>query len=271
MILNLISSIKLNKRLQSPRIDIEEVLNNLASLFTSLVHTIVREIKDQDVHKLRAEAEFLFGGWSWLENRFRIWRLYYSKDAEGFVFKEYTDDPSKTRVYAFLGNPETLARNAAEQYKKEVFNNDSQDEKLDMEPLRVLIDMSRDTGIREVDGPIQIAKVYKSGTSELFGMYWQEKPHFQARTFAKHNKPDVRYFDPETLTLSEDQLPTVIEDLTHFSQLEDFEFICSCYGEDGGLKEDLSDNDRERLISVFHEAAYQSFIDTMKSAGSSAP
>lgn len=36
LILNLISSIKLNRRLQSSRTDIEEVLSYLASLFTSM-------------------------------------------------------------------------------------------------------------------------------------------------------------------------------------------------------------------------------------------
>lgn len=264
LLLNLIS-IKLNRRLQNPRIDIEEVLDYLVSLFTSLVHTIIKEIKDQDVPQMRAEAEFLFGGWSWTESRFRIWRLYYSKDAEGFVFKEYADDPSKTRIYAFLGNPEQLADTASRNYKRGLVDNDTLDDKLDMEPLRVLIDMSRDVSIREVDRPIQIAKVYKSGTSELFGMHWQGKPHFQARTFAQHNKPDVRYFDPETLTLIEDKLPNIIEDLTRFSQLEDFEFICSCYGKDGSLKEDIANNDRERLISVLREAAYQHFMDDMTS------
>lgn len=74
LILNLLSSIKLNKRLQNSHTDIEEVLEYLSTLFTSLVHTIVNEIPSQDVHALRSEAQFLFGGWSWLENRFRIWQ-----------------------------------------------------------------------------------------------------------------------------------------------------------------------------------------------------
>ena len=78
------------------------------------------------------------------------------------------------------------------------------------------------------------------------------------------SKPDVRYFDPETLNLIEDKLPTIIEDLARFSHLEDFEFIQTCYGEDGSLQGTLSDLDRERLIYVFREAAYQRFIDDMQ-------
>ncbi|MDJ0696036.1 hypothetical protein [Mastigocoleus sp. MO_188.B34] len=262
LILNLISSIKLSKRLQSNRTDIEGVLDYLSSLFTSLVNTIVNEVSRLDIHCLRSEAKFLFGGWSWVEGRFRIWELYYSKDAEGFVFKEYTEESSKTGIYAFMGEPEELTDKASKRYKDKNFEND----KLDMEPLQVLVQMSRDKNIREVDGATQIAKVYKSGTSEFFGIYWesiQGKPYFQGRAFDFHSKPDVRYFDPDTLTIIEDKLPNIIDNLSQFNQLGDFEFICSCY-ENGCLKEDIAENDRERLIYVFREAAYQSFIENLK-------
>ncbi|OKH52152.1 hypothetical protein NIES2101_16085 [Calothrix sp. HK-06] len=270
LILNLVASIKLSKRLQSPRTDIEEVLNYLSSLFTSLVHTIINEISGMDIHELRSEAKFLFGGWSWLQSRFRIWQLYYSKDAEGFVFQEYTDDPSKTRIYAFMGDPDDLIHEASKRYKQELIDNDKLDDKLDMEPLKILIEMSRENTIRFVDGAIQIGKIYKSGTLEFFGIYWksiQEKPHFQGRAFEFHSKPDVRYFDPDSLLVIEDKLPDVIFNLNQFSQLEDFEFIRSCYNREGCLKEDISENDRERLIFVFREAAYQYFIDDLKSRG----
>nr|AFM92597.1 hypothetical protein [Acaryochloris sp. HICR111A] len=267
LILNLISSIKLDRRLRSPRTDIEEVLSYLASLFTALVGTIVNEIQGLDIHDLRAGAKFLFGGWSWLESRFRFWQLYYSKDAEGFIFKECTDEPNKNRIYTFLGDPEELVDTATKTYKRLIFDDDIQDDKMDMEPLQILIKMSRDKSIRTVDGAIQIAKVYKSGTSEFFGINWPSskgKPHFLGRSFVPHSKPDVRYFDPDTLILIEDKLPTVIDDLTRFSHLEDFDFIQTCYGEDGSLSTALSDLDRERLIYVFREAAYQRFVDNMQ-------
>ncbi len=267
LILNLISSIKLDRRLQSPRTDIEEVLSYLATLFTSLVGTIVNEIPGQDIHELRAGAKFLFGGWSWLQGRFRVWQLYYSKDAEAFVYQEGTDEPNKNRIYTFLGDPEDVVDNATQAYKQLIFDNDIQDDKMDMEPLQILIEMSRDRSIRTVDGAIQIAKVYKSGASEFFGINWPSsggKPHFQGRSFISHSKPDVRYFDPDTQTLIEDKLPNIIEDLTQFRHLEDFDFIQTCYAENGSLNALLSELERERLIYIFREAAYQHFIDNMQ-------
>jgi hypothetical protein len=265
LILNLLSSIKLSKKLQSSHTDIEEVLAYLSTMFTSLVSTIVNEIKGQDIHKLRSDAEFLFGGWSWSKNCFRIWKLYYSKDAEGFIPQEYT---GKVITYAFLGNPESLSETARKNLREDRETNGTEEDPLDMEPLAVLIKMSRDSAVREVDGAIQIAKLYKSGTSEFFGINWpsrEGKPHFQGRGFSIHSKPEVRYFDPDTLTLIEDKLPNIIndEDLAKFGQLEDFDFIKDCYKE-GSLKEDLADPDRERLIYIFREAAYQDFIDNMQ-------
>jgi hypothetical protein len=261
LILNLLSSIKLSKKLQNSHTSIEEVLSYLSTMFTSLVSTIVKEIKDQDIHELRSEAEFLFGGWSWSKNCFRIWKLSYSKDAEGFIPKEYT---GKVITYAFLGNPESLSEVARKNLREDRENNGTEEDPLDMEPLAVLIKLSRDPSIREVDGAIQIAKLYKSGTSEFFGINWpsrEGKPHFQGRSFSIHSKPDVRYFDPDTLTLIEDKLPNILDDeaLTQFSQLEDFDFIKECY-KDGSLKEALSDSERERLIYLFRETAYQNFM-----------
>jgi len=265
LIFNLLSSIKLSKKLQSSHTDIEEVLAYLSTMFTSLVGTIVNEIQGQDIHKLRSDAEFLFGGWSWSKNCFRIWKLYYSKDAEGFIPQEYT---GKVITYAFLGNPELLSETARKNLREDRENSGTEEDPLDMEPLTVLIKMSRDSSIREVDGAIQIAKLYKSGTSEFFGINWpsrEGKPHFQGRGFSIHSKPDVRYFDPDTLTLIEDKLPSIIddEDLAQFSQLEDFSFIKDCYKE-GSLKEDLSEPERERLIYVFRETAYQHFIKVIE-------
>lgn len=267
LILNLISSIKLNKRLRNPHTDIAEVLDYIASIFTSLVDTIINEVPADDVHRLRAEAKFLFGGWSWLESRFRIWKLYYSKDAEGFVFQDFTDNPHKTRKYAFLGDPDegdnNVERIAGSRLRDEFINDERFDDKLDLEPLRILIDICRDPKIRFVDGAIQVAKIYKSGSSEFFGVYWpsiEGTPYFQGREFSSHTKPEARYIDPDTLELIEELLPNHIADMSLFNDLDDFEFIRECYSEEGYLSSNLPAASRERLISVLREIAYITFV-----------
>ncbi len=104
LVLNLVSSIRFDKHLESPATNISEILVYISELFTSLIKTIVKEVEGEDIHELRGGAKFLFGGWDWHQGTFRIWKLYYSKDAEGFLFDELTNDETKTRFYTFLGD-----------------------------------------------------------------------------------------------------------------------------------------------------------------------
>ena len=173
-----------------------------------------------------------------------------------------------------MGDPDEgdndIEQQSREIYKRLRYENDTQDDKLDMEPLHVLIEMSRDPTLRYVDGAIQIAKVYKSGTSEFFGVYWpsiEGEPHFQGRTFSRHHKPEARYFDPDTLELTEDQLPVLIRDITPFRVFEEFDFIRECYSDEGSLRPDLTTTTRERLISIFREIAYSVFMRSIDGEG----
>ena len=103
LILILVSSISFDKHLDSPATHIEEVLKHIADLFTDLILKIVKEVESEDIHELRGGARFLFGGWDWQRGLFRVWELFYSKEAEGFLFNEITDDDTKTRFYRFIG------------------------------------------------------------------------------------------------------------------------------------------------------------------------
>jgi hypothetical protein len=112
LILNLVSSITVEKHLDSPSTHIEEVLKHIAELFTDLIRKIVSEVAGEDIHTLRSDARFIFGGWDWERGLFRVWKLFYSKEVEGFLFEEITDDDSKTRFYTFeimeMDLPDTL-------------------------------------------------------------------------------------------------------------------------------------------------------------------
>lgn len=265
LILNLVSSIRFDDHLQNQHTDIREVLDYLTELFTNLVLTIT-EVQGERLHEERGGAKFLFGGWSWEESRFRIWQLSYSKDAEGFIHEEKS--VNRPRTVVFLGDPEGLYGKpnipeiALTKYKELMFEGDS-DRPLDMEPLIVLREMSRDKEQRYVDGALQIGKIYRSGVSEFFGIYWPSekgKPSLHGRDFHPHHKPKVRYYDPDTFEIIEDQLPDRIMNFDEFSYLEDFDFVKSCYDENGCLKSDMHERNRIRLILIFKDHAYQMFI-----------
>lgn len=266
LVLNLISSIHLNDYLNSPRSSIEDIVNYLSELFTDLVSKIISEIPNEDIHELRAEARFLFGGWDWNNNSFRVWKLYYKKDIEGFVFDELTADFSKKRFYTFLGEAAgtNIEEDARRAYKDLIYKEDKQDDPLDMEPLKVLKEISLNKSIREVDGSLQIAKVYKSNRTEFFGIYWESskgKPCFQGREYNEINKPLVRYFNPDTFEIIESDLPTKLTNISEEIYQDNFEFVRECFDEESGfLKESLSEKQKHELRLIFKDIAYRQFL-----------
>jgi hypothetical protein len=266
LVLNLVSSIHLDKYLQSPSATLEEVLEFLSELFTKLVKTIT-EVDKERVHIERGSAQFLFGGWDWQKSSngaFRVWKLYYSQEVEGFIFDELTNDSSQTIFYTFMGNADIdVEKEAKERFKKLLADEDKFGKKLDMEPLRILSSISLDKAIREVDGSLQIAKIYKSNRTEFFGIYWESskgKPCFQGREYNEINKPLVRYFDPDTFEILESDLPNKLLGITEEVYLNDYDFVNDCYDENGNLKDTVSEKEKHTLRLIFKDVAYRQFM-----------
>lgn len=265
LVLNLTSSIHLDKFLESPSSKLEDVLLYISELFSDLVKKIISEIAGENIHELRSGVKFLFGGWDWTKGRFRVWKLYYSEAIEGFLFDELTDDDSKTKFYTFLGDPEEEIEKEAKERIKQIFlDDDTFDSKLDMEPLKVLRDMSLERNLRTVDGSLQIAKIYKSNKTEFFGIYWESskgKPCFQGREYYESNKPLVRYFDPDTFEIYESDLPLKLISITEETYLENYEFVRECYDENGDIHATVKEKEKHLLRFIFKEVAYRQFIN----------
>ncbi|MBV8255565.1 MAG: hypothetical protein JO154_23425 [Chitinophaga sp.] len=266
LVLNLVSSIHLDKNLQSPDASLEDVLDYLSNLFTDLTSKIISEIKGEDIHALRSGVQFLFGGWDWQKGptgAFRVWKLFYSRDIEGFIFDELTNNGSKKRFYTFLSDPGEMEEEAKKRYKDLLYNRDKQDDPIDMEPLMILRDMVTQGVNRAIDGSLQIAKVYKSNRSEFFGIYWQSskgKPCFQGREYKEINKPLVRYFDPDTFEIIESDLPNTLSNIEEELYLDNFQFVRECYDEAGYLKDNLPDKSKHTLRLILKEVAYRQFL-----------
>ncbi|MFC1713677.1 hypothetical protein ACFL6S_08415 [Candidatus Poribacteria bacterium] len=265
LILNLISSINSNDRLSDQRTDIYDVLAHLTELFSDLIKDIVIEVKGQDIDKLKGEAEFIFGGWSWQKQQFCIWHLYYSKDAKGFIFADRLT--GSVRPHAIIGTKESLA-DAKALLKKELDEDDEDDRLLggpfDMEPLKVLARMARETKYGTIGGAPQIAKVYKSGISEFFGIKRHEQYTLLGRKQNRFSKPSVRYIDLDTSGIIEDQLPSHLTQVDNTLFGDELDFIQECYPE-GKLKDQLSDQEKEKLHIILSDVAYRSFVDLNES------
>ena len=264
LVLNLVSSITFDKYLDSPSTHIEEVLKHIADLFTELIQKIVKEIDSEDIHELRSGAHFIFGGWDWQRGLFRVWELFYSTEVEGFLFTEVTNDDSKTRFYTFVGDAQQddFSEQTKKRFQQLLIDEDKLDSKLDMEPLKLLREIALDTSIREVGGSLQIAKVYKSGRTEFFGITWPSSgslPYFQGRQYNQVTKPEVRYLNPDTFEIMEMDLPDKINFADEAIYGIHLEFVRECYP-NGEVNDAIPERDRYRVKQILKEVAYTQFM-----------
>ena len=270
MILNLISELRSRMEMQNHHVDISEVAGFIEELFANLIKNLIPETGKDTLDSLAAEASFLFGGWSWRENRFRIWKIVYKKDAKGFLAEEQTAEKDNHRIAIFLGNPEELGTRAEAMYQQRMIDLGKFHKNIDMEPAMILAELSKDGEIREIDGAPQIGKVFRSGTAQFFGIRWQSSkgnPTFLGREFTEQTKPKVRFFNPDTFELLEEELPIRIPDINVFSSSPDFLFIKDCYELDEEaseyfLSDEITDVGRARLIRIFTDITYSSFLST---------
>lgn len=269
MILNLISELRARPEMQNHHLDVRNVAGFIAELFSNLLKNLTPEAGNDTLDSLASEASFLFGGWSWQQGRFCIWSICYDETLKGFTAKEETTDKDNARVAIFLGNPTELGTQAEALFKQKILEENFYGG-FDMEPAKVLAGLCQDSDVREVDGAPQIGKIYKSGTTQFFGIRWPSSkgnPTYLGREFNELTKPKVRYFNPDTFELVEEELPLKVADITEFSAMPEFDFIQKCYyqPEDDTnyyIKTDLSDLDRQKLISVLSNHTYTTFLTT---------
>ena len=260
LILHAGASIKSSVVWSNPRLDLHDILETLCQLFTDLCNNIADVAQGLTLHQVRAEAEFMFGGWSWRDQKLCFWKLYYSPAVEAFNH-EALHEGEAARRFIFLGDHTDEAK--TELIADLTFNDKIMEGVLDMEPLRVLAKMARNQDdFPEIGGALQVAKVYRSGNNEFFGMMWPSvmngRPSFLGREIQRYNAPPMRFIDPDTATFTEN-LPSKFNDLDSYPIGEEELFVRRCYS-NNILKTDLKAADKDRLERIFKDRAYLDFV-----------
>jgi hypothetical protein len=267
LILNLVSSIDYDDDLFTRAYTVVDLKDYILELFSSLITSITDTVDDK--HKVRGEARFLFGGWDWKSDQFKIWYIQYSPEEEEFIATELTDDTDKTNFYVFIGEAKYIdVENEANEKLTELLIDTGRIHcKLDMEPLQILRDFSTNSNIEGVGGSLQIGKVYKSNKTEFLGVYWPSSkgiPCFQGREYNEINKPLIRYFNPDTFEIIESDLPEHLQTIDEETYPNDYELVRECYDEDGYLKDTVSEKQKHLLRLVFKDLAYRQFINSQQ-------
>ncbi|MDP1664436.1 MAG: hypothetical protein Q8L79_04845 [Methylobacter sp.] len=257
LILNLITSIKFDEHLSNSHTDITEVLDYLTRLFTSLCHSIT-DYGTQEFRNVLGDFQFLFGGWSWKTNQFKLWKLEYNHEAGAFVHDETNGDDM---LYCFIGDElEKSQELLVDQISK---SGKTLSRRFDMEPFKVLIEMIPDTSYSGIDGAVQLAKIHPPGATEFLGVYWPSvsgKKTFLGKDVSTENNPAVKFVDPDTGEILEDTLPEMLSPIDKDVYGDHTDFLLKCYPE-GQLKTGLSKRDRSLLKAIIDQIAYSQFME----------
>jgi hypothetical protein len=163
------------------------------------------------------EFEFLFGGWSWREQSFRLWRLYWDPHCA-----EMRHDPVNAghvgRV-RFIGTRDRdrtdptleVVGHAKEKLSEKLRAKHGElirGMTLDMEPWEVLVELIRAGEHPTVGGPPQLAKVYRSMNSVVFSVMWPDRsgtPTLLGRQLLGYESTDAPMLDPDSPSVNRDR------------------------------------------------------------------
>ena len=158
------------------------------------------------------EFEFLFGGWSWQDQSFLLWRLYWSPSERRM--RHDSVRPGRVGLVRFIG---TRDREHRDRLKKDISKEVVGTAKarlsellrerhgrlghpLDMEPWEVLVEMIRSGRHPTVGGPPQLAKVYRYMDTQLLAVEWPTaggKLTLGGRTLLDYERTDAQAIDPD--------------------------------------------------------------------------
>ncbi|MEZ7729837.1 hypothetical protein O3793_08545 [Granulicatella sp. 20925_1_28] len=178
------------------------VNSTVASIdFSGFPNNLVNEIRTDTFENI----EFLFGGYSWINKKFMVWRIRYQKNVGKFV----ADSMYKVKPYGkiiFAGDMKSCAiKKYYELGKiKMGFNFFKSEPHFDMEPLDVVVELLKkyksDSG-STIGGAPQIIKIYQHMNARIIGVLWPiEDPvtTILGRKVLSYENTDVLVIDPVT-------------------------------------------------------------------------
>lgn len=203
MLMQLRTAISMNHKLASRAVDITDLRNYLVDIIEDLrssVYDYPAAAKEED----KTDYKFIFAGYSWKFQEFKIWNIQYQPNIKKFSFRSVGVNPREQnngRVFLFIGDETKKARERLNRLlaKRPTLSHGE----LNMEPLEVLIGMIRDGSSVAIGGPPQIAKVYRYMNSMPYNVYWPSreagKITFYGRPLLKYERNNYFVLDPDTL------------------------------------------------------------------------
>jgi len=209
-------------------LDLSALKSHTLKIFDSLADLITSSPGMSQAVSTAPEANFIFGGYSWVKKRFDLWAIRYLPSQQRFIAEaakwmcysagsdrcKYTLKTNMPGLHpigriAFAGDQAKVAKDLLSQ---RLAHDDHDHQKLDMEPFEVVRDMLRSSNRSEtIGGSPQVAKVYQYMNSAPHGVYWPNKDqgvvHLQGRPMLGYERSERWVLDPDTLMSERPELP----------------------------------------------------------------
>lgn len=165
------------------------------------------------------QTSFIFGGWSWINARFYIWKIFYKKDIRRYLASDIgtwrglgipkTSEASIRIVGDYIPEFQAALRDKLGP-KIKIAKQNEEHIKLDFEPLTVLAEMLRDPKFTDrkqelkgaIGGAPQVTKVYPFLRTVNFAVEWDVGPKFvyaiKGRVIADYELFAIPGLDPFT-------------------------------------------------------------------------
>ncbi len=166
-ILQVINSINGYRETGTRGADIIKVRSHVINMLNQLVKGIDNSVQVEGI----PDVQIILGGYSWLEKKFHLWKICYKKDLTKFHYETAYSYGGVEECIVYAGDRGDGPAKEGERtfksfFKKKMsdeFGAALQDKKLDMEPLRYLIEFLQQNDYAEstISFPPQLVKVYQ--------------------------------------------------------------------------------------------------------------
>jgi hypothetical protein len=218
------SAIAAHAPLHRRSMDIRPLLAHTLKIFDGLANAIAESIPETEIPK----ATFIFGGYSWVQKNFCLWRIQYSITKRAFIAVEAKHFATHRNARKIFTASRAWARDTGCLYLGQFIAAGDQGEEathrlnrliadrmaaredcrrmrgFDMEPFEVVCAMLRDPSkARSIGGAPQLVKVYQYLESAPLAVYW---PHRASGSICLSGRPILGYeridrwiLDPDSL------------------------------------------------------------------------
>lgn len=165
------------RKIETRALDVTEINGHLLNHANHLIKSVY-DIADPNY---KPDIEFIYGGYSWTEKRFRIWRYYYDPTDERLAKdgKPHRILRSIDSNIVVVGDQRYKFKMELRNFLKEKYGEDVENANgimLNMEPFEVLCRLLRNSDkTMTIGGAPQMIKVYQYMNSSPVGVYWPNK------------------------------------------------------------------------------------------------